>query len=175
MKEGAHDRLLRQFEQGERDALEALLRRLAETEARLASDAAQAPERLRKRLDELLTKLAQAKAETEKRAEAFREELLGADPDPDAFRARLVMLEMEHSSRMRLAEEGLRLLGVEAEDALASARARVKEVCDEARVGLSVRVQPERLRLVEALAEASRRATLAERELEGLRCVAVPR
>lgn len=169
MNEGAHDRLLKQFEQGERDALEALLRRLAETESRLAAEAAQAPGRLRKRLDELLAKLAEAKAETEKRAESFREELLGVDPSPDAFRARLVMLEMEHASRVRLAEEGLRLLGVEAEDALASARARVKEVCDEVRVGLSVRVQPERLRLVEALAEASRRASMAERELEGLR------
>lgn len=164
-----NEELLRRFEQGERDALDALLRRLAETEARLATEASQAPGRLRKRLDELLAKLAEAKAETEKRAESFREELLGVDPSPDAFRARLVMLEMEHASRVRLAEEGLRLLGVEAEDALASARARVKEVCDEARVGLSVRVQPERLRLVEALAEASRRASLAERELEGLR------
>ncbi|TPW21638.1 MAG: hypothetical protein FD126_494, partial [Elusimicrobia bacterium] len=136
MAEGIHDRLLKQFEQGERDALEGLLRRLQESEARLGLEAAQAPERLRKRLDELLARLAQAKAETERRAESFREELLSADPEPDAFRARLVMLEMEHASRVRLAEEGLRLLGVEAEEALASARARVREVCEEARSGL---------------------------------------
>lgn len=169
MAEGVHDRLLRQFEQGERDALDGLLRRLQEAEARLGLEAAQAPERLRKRLDELLARLAQAKAETERRAEAFRSELLAAEPDPDAFRARLVMLEMEHASRVRLAEEGLRLLGVEAEEALASARARVREVCEEARSGLTLRVQPERLRLVEALAEASRRAAAAESELNRLR------
>ncbi|TBR25313.1 hypothetical protein EPO15_02450, partial [bacterium] len=93
MSEGVHDRLLRQFEQGERDALEALLARLSEAEARLGAEAAAAPERLRKHLDDLLAKLASAKAETERRAEQFREELLGVDPSPDAFRARLVMLE----------------------------------------------------------------------------------
>ncbi|MBI3298106.1 MAG: hypothetical protein HYZ75_08080 [Elusimicrobia bacterium] len=163
------DRLLRHYEQGERAALETLARRLDDTEARLLEQAASAPERLRGRLEELAARLHAAKAETDKRADSFREELLSVEPSPDAFRARLVMLEMEHASRLRLAEEGLRLLGGELEEALLSARARVKGFCDEARAGLQSQVAPERLRLVEALAETSRRLAADEEELRRLR------
>lgn len=167
--EHSTEKLLKNYEQGERAALEALGRRLDETEARLVEQAAKAPERLRVRFDELSARLRAAKEETDRRAEAFREELLSAEPSPDAFRARLVMLEMEHSSRIRVAEEGMRLIAGELEEALAAARARVKSFCDEAREGLATQVKPERMRLVEALAEASRRLALAESELARLR------
>ncbi|MBI5597493.1 MAG: hypothetical protein HY928_15495 [Elusimicrobia bacterium] len=167
--EHSTEKLLRHYEQGERAALEALGRRLDETEARLVEQAAQAPERLRHRFDELSQRLRAAKEETDRRAESFREELLSAEPSPDAFRARLVMLEMEHASRIRVAEEGMRLIAGEIEEALAAARTRVKSFCDEARAGLSVQVQPERMRLIEALAESSRRLAAAEKELAVLR------
>ncbi|MDE2293714.1 MAG: hypothetical protein KGL53_16655, partial [Elusimicrobia bacterium] len=169
MPDSLSERLLRQYEQGERAALEALLRALDETEARLSEESARAPEVLRTQLEDLGRRLHQAKEETERRAEAFREELLSVDPSPDAFRARLVMLELEHASRMRLAEEGLKLLGERTEDALEAARARVKAVCDEVRQGLTLRVQPERLRLVESLAEATRRLAASETALHAAR------
>jgi hypothetical protein len=162
--DGAPDELLRAFELEEERTLAALEARLAQAETRIVTEAEGLPVQLEARIGDLLGRLSDAKAEGERRAEEFRQKLLAAGAvSEDEFRARLVMLEMEYSSRLRLAEEGLHLLAEGLRAALESTRDKPRQLIEEVRGCLRLEVSPSRARVAQELRAQAARV----RELEG--------
>jgi hypothetical protein len=99
--------------------------RLEEAHEKLQAAAREAPVRIRRELEELNRRIAEAKGESERHAAAFREKYFSGVPSEDAFRSHLVILEMEYSGRLRIAEEGLRLLTDSLEQHLSGVSRRV--------------------------------------------------
>ncbi|MFA5138629.1 MAG: hypothetical protein WC728_05290 [Elusimicrobiota bacterium] len=150
--DGGADELLRGFEMEEEKAFSALESRLAQIETRILTQAEGLPAQFEARMSDLLRRLSDAKAEGDRRAEEFRQKLLSAGPVSEGeFRARLVMLEMEYSSRLRLAEEGLGLLSESVRASLESMRDGPRRLIEEVRGSLHLEVSPSRGRIAQEL------------------------
>jgi len=136
---------------------EEVLGRLQATEDRVLAAVAKAPEGIAKELGDLRSRVAEARAQFDSSAEGVREKLVSGQMSEDEFRARLVMLEMEYSSRTRLAEDGLQILSEKLEDHASDGRAWVQSVIDDVRDALRLN---ERREKGEADAAASERERL---------------
>ena len=104
-----------------------------EAQQKLLEAGKEAPERIRPQLDDLGRRFSEAKQESERHAASFREKYLSGVTSEDEFRAHLVMLENEYSSRVRIAEEGIRLLLQNLVEHFAGVEQQVKRRCAQAR------------------------------------------
>lgn len=170
MTESHHpEQLLKRFERSEQAAIEAVLRRIGRAQARIAETAGKIPASLARELDSIRARLDEARRSAEARVEEFRAKLIEGPLTEEELRARLVMLEMEYASRVKLAEQGFDLLAERFENHVATGRHWISDVCDEVREAVRLDVKPVRARLGEALVERSRALAARERELDELR------
>ncbi len=163
------EHLLKRFEAAEQDAIEGVMRRIGKTEAKIAENVGKIPRSLSKELDAIRGRLENARRTTEDRIEEFRSKLIDGPLREEELRARLVMLEMEYASRVRLAEQGFDLLADRFEDHVASGRNWLSDICDQVRSAVRLEVKPVRAQLGEALVSRARALAARERELEDLR------
>lgn len=144
---------LDEFQREEEKAQQALDRRIGEVEARLVEESSDPARGLALQLADLDRRLAESKAESESRAGTVRAKLSAGPVSQEEFRAQLVMLDMEYASRLRLAEEGLRLLSGGLEQALEAGRSRIRVLVGELRDALRLQVNPSRKALAGAMAQ----------------------
>lgn len=163
------ERLLREFELGEAQAVSALDSRLTQIETQTLALAEGLPGQFEARMNDLLRRLTEAKAEGEQRAEDFRRKLLTAAVSEDEFRARLVMLDMEYASRLRLAEEGLGLLAESVRTGLKVSREGAKQLIDEVRDSIRLQVSPSRGRIAQELRVKAERVAELEKAVAPVR------
>ncbi|OIO04548.1 MAG: hypothetical protein AUJ52_15195 [Elusimicrobia bacterium CG1_02_63_36] len=163
------EQLLKRFERSEQAAIESALRRIGRAEARIVETAGKIPASLSRELDSIRARLDDARRSAESRVEEFRAKLIEGPLTEEELRARLVMLEMEYASRVKLAEQGFDLLAERFENHVATGRNWISDVCDQAREAVRIDVKPVRARLGEALVERSRDLAARERELDELR------
>jgi len=141
----SRDDVLKEFEDAEDAALQELLQRLSQAEDELRVRSGKATELLSRRFSDVRARLDQAARAHGDKVEAFRKELTDGPPDEDAYRARLVMLDMEYASRLRLAEEGLGLITDWAAEREAENLSWSKRFMEGLRTALETRVRPSRV------------------------------
>jgi len=137
-----------------------------EAQQKLLEAGKEAPGRIRPLLQDLNGRLAEAKLEYERHAASFREKFLAAGAGEDEFRARLVMLESEYSSRLRIAEEGLRLLLENLDERFQGVEEQVKRRCAQAREFIEGWGRPVHEQLLELLRERDAAEALWRQRLE---------
>ncbi|MFA6029379.1 MAG: hypothetical protein WC969_05975 [Elusimicrobiota bacterium] len=132
---------------------------LAKAQDMLVEAAREAPEKLRGELESLNRRMGDSKARFDEHVESFREKYLKAQPTEDEFRAHLVMLEMEYSSRLRVAETGFRLLFENLEKHMVGVGERVRGLVQEANDAFGERMYPVHAQLLEMFTERDKLVT----------------
>jgi DNA repair exonuclease SbcCD ATPase subunit len=163
------EQLLKRFDEAEREAIESVMRRIGKAEAKLAASVDKVPVSLGRELESIRERLDSARRSAEDRVEEFRAKLIEGPLTEEELRARIVILEMEYASRVRLAEQGFDLLAERFEDHVSTGRHWLSDVCDQVRQAVRLDVKPVRARIGEALVERARALAERERELEELR------
>lgn len=116
---------------------EPMFERLDDLEFRVLKEMDEFCDRFQREVGDVRRQLAKAKREFERRAEEFREKLVAGPINEDELRARMVMLEMDYGSRVRLAEEGWKLLKDSLEERFATEKVRLRNIIDDVREALA--------------------------------------
>ncbi|MBI4422793.1 MAG: hypothetical protein HY554_03650 [Elusimicrobia bacterium] len=139
--------------------------RIAELERRVQDLLRQHPERLRGQIAELEQRIKAAQAECDRHVTQLRRSLPAGELSEEELRSQLLILEMEYSSRCRMAEHGIHLVLEELRDYLDGAAVVITNLCGRLRGALDSR-RPWRSRLLQVLRMQDQRARRAESGLE---------
>ncbi len=165
----ANDPLGRELDKVDAEALERLHTRLLGLERESFEVAERSYQRYEKRFEDLLSRMSAAKRGFDGSVDDLREKLVAGPVNEDELRARLVMLDMEYGSRLRLAEEGFRLLKTSFDEHLNEERLRSRNLADDARDALRERVQLGRGKILEVFENRDKLVRESRQELERLR------
>jgi len=163
------ERLLEDFDKAEAEAFDALFARVGELESRRGQEGERTKDALQRQLQGIRRRLSSAAEDYTRRSEAFHKQLLEGTASPEEFRARLVMLEMEYSSRLRIAEEGLQLIGTRLVEHAEDNEGWFRGLLGEVRQALQARLRPVREELEQALRERERSLEERRAALDELR------
>ncbi|MEE8425071.1 MAG: hypothetical protein V3S11_04550, partial [Elusimicrobiota bacterium] len=116
---------------------EPMIERLDDLESRVLGEMDEFCDRFQRDVGDVRRQLSKAKREFERRAEELREKLVAGPINEDELRARMVMLEMDYGSRVRLAEEGWRMLKDSLEERFETEKVRLRNIVDDVREALA--------------------------------------
>jgi chromosome segregation ATPase len=167
--EAPQDPILRELERVDQEALEKLRARMAALENKALEQAHSSFARYERQFEDLLQRMSDAKQAFEESSDELRGKLVEGPVNDDELRARLVILDMEYGSRMRLAEEGFRLLRKSFEDHLDGERVRARGFADDARDALRERVHLGRGKILEVFSKRDELVSETRGELARLR------